>query len=215
MYIKAEYLPSVLNTVLDRKSRKNHQPNVFWVLSQLLGSLTIDLFASCLWHQITQCIAWHSDAYIQEIDAMIQIWNMGLPSAFPPCIMISRRLLKIKWECVLLPILIAPVWSTQPWYPEARCWGTSATTTEKRNSGKPKKYFLPSDGGEPIDPRGLFDFRKTLLCERFSKNESHIIKKYRRKDTLSNYESSWRKCTIRCLEWKNDPFQTPVKDTIE
>ena len=32
--------------------------------------------------------------------------------------MISRLLLKIKQDCVPLLILIAPVWSTQPWYPK-------------------------------------------------------------------------------------------------
>ena len=32
--------------------------------------------------------------------------------------MILRVLLKIKQECVPLLILIAPVWSTQLWYPE-------------------------------------------------------------------------------------------------
>ena len=37
---------------------------------------------------------------------------------FPPFSMISRVLLKIKLECVPLLILIAPVCSTQPWYPE-------------------------------------------------------------------------------------------------
>ena len=43
---------------------------------------------------------------------------MGLPYAFPLFSMISRVLLKIKQECHPLLILIAPIWSTQPWYPE-------------------------------------------------------------------------------------------------
>ena len=53
MAITAEYLPSVLNTVADRESRKKpdssewlHHPKVFQAVSQLLGSTTIDLFAS-------------------------------------------------------------------------------------------------------------------------------------------------------------------------
>ena len=54
---------------------------------------------------------------IQGIDAMIQNWNMALPYAFPPFSMISRVLLKIKQECFPLLILIAPIWSIQPWYP--------------------------------------------------------------------------------------------------
>ena len=125
MAITAEYLPSVLNTVADRESRKKPDSsewllhlNVFQAVSRLLGSPTIDLFSSRLCLQLPQYIAWHPDPYRQEIDAIIKNWNIGLSYAFPPFSMISRVLLKIKQECVPLLILIAPVWSTQPWYPE-------------------------------------------------------------------------------------------------
>ena len=91
MAITAEYLPSVLNTVADRESRKKPDssqwllhPKVFQAVSRLLGSPTINLSASRLFHQLPQCIAWHSDPYIQGTDAMIQNWNIGLPYAFAP-----------------------------------------------------------------------------------------------------------------------------------
>ena len=120
--ITAEYLPSVLNIVADRKSRKKPDsserllhPKVFQVVSQLLGSLTIDLFASHLCHQLPRCIAWHPDPYSQRTDAMIQNWSS---LCICPFSMISRLFLKIKQQCVPLLILIAPVRSTQPWYPE-------------------------------------------------------------------------------------------------
>ena len=64
MAITAEYLPSVLNTVADRESRKKPDPSewllhpkVFQAVSRLLGSPTIDLFAFCLCHQLPQYIA--------------------------------------------------------------------------------------------------------------------------------------------------------------
>ena len=38
-------------------------PKVFQAISQLLGSLKISLFTSCLWHQLPQYIAWHPDPY--------------------------------------------------------------------------------------------------------------------------------------------------------
>ena len=78
MAITAEILPSVLNTVADRESRKKTDssewllhPKVFQAVSQLLGSPTIDLFAFCLCHQLPQYIAWHPDPYSQGTDAMI------------------------------------------------------------------------------------------------------------------------------------------------
>ena len=61
----------------------------------------------------------------------------------------------------------------------------------------------------------MVGFRKTLFCEEISENASHIITNSRRKGTLSNDESAWRKWASWCLEQKVDPFQTPVKDIIE
>ena len=65
-----------------------------------------------------------------------------------PFSMISRVLLKITQECVPLLILIAPVWSAQPWFPELLklCKGTSAAAPGKINSDKAKKYCPLNDG---------------------------------------------------------------------
>ena len=59
MAITAQYLPSVLNTVADRESRKKTDspewllyPKVFQAVSRLLGSPTIDIFDSRLCHQL-------------------------------------------------------------------------------------------------------------------------------------------------------------------
>ena len=131
--------------------------------------------------------------------------------------MISRVLPKTKQECDPALILIAPVWSTQPWYPTLKplCQGTSAAAPGARNSKNPKKYCPPIDGRELIENSGLVGFRKTLLYEGISENVSHIITNSRRKGTFSNYESAWRKWASWCLERQIDPFQAPVKDIIE
>ena len=73
------------------------------MVSRILGSPTIDLFASRLCHKLPQYIAWHPDPYSQGTDAMMQNWNIGLPYEFPPFSMISRMLLKIKHECSSSP----------------------------------------------------------------------------------------------------------------
>ena len=61
--ITAKYLPSVLNTVADRESRKKPDssewllhPKLFQAISRLLLSPTKDLFASCVCHRWSQCI---------------------------------------------------------------------------------------------------------------------------------------------------------------
>ena len=77
------------------------------------------------------------------------------------------------------------------------------------------KYCTLTEGGELIGANSLVGFRKTLLCEGISENTSYNITNRRRKDTLSNYESAWRKWSSWCLERKIDLFQAPVKDIIE
>ena len=78
MDITAEYLPSVLNTVAERESRKKNRLSRMASSSQSFSkgfsttsSPTIDIFDSCLCHQLPQYVAWHPDPYSQETDAMI------------------------------------------------------------------------------------------------------------------------------------------------
>ena len=121
MAIKAEYLPSVLTTVVDRESRKKKtdssewltHPKIFQEVYRLLDSLNTSI---CFPPMETTTSMYSPDPYSQGTDAMIQNWNIGLHFAFPPFSMISRVLLKIKQEFVSLLILIALVWSTQPCY---------------------------------------------------------------------------------------------------
>ena len=95
------------------------------------------------------------------------------------------------------------------------CQRTSAAAPGKKNSDKSKKYCPTIDGGELIGTSGLVDFRETFLCKGISENASHIIINSRRKVTLSNFESAWRKWASCCLKQKIDPFQASVKDIIE
>ena len=87
------------------------------------------------------------------------------------------------------------------------CQGTSAAAPGKRNYDKSIKYCSPIDGEELIDISCLVGFRKTLLREGISENASHIITNSRRKGTLSNYESAWRKWASWCLKQKIHPIR--------
>ena len=83
--IIAEYLPSVMNTVADRDSKKKTDspewllhPKDFQAVFRLLGSPTINIFASRLCHHLPQYIAWHPDPCSQGTDAMMQNCHMDL-----------------------------------------------------------------------------------------------------------------------------------------
>ena len=125
MAITAEYLPSVLKTVADRESRKKNQ-------TLQSGFFIPKFFKRFLNYQVLRqtCICFlpmppttpiYSLAS-RSLQSRDRCNDTKLEHRSSLCIfpfsMISRVLLKIKQECVPLLILIAPVWSTQPWYPE-------------------------------------------------------------------------------------------------
>ena len=123
MSFTTEHLSPVLNKVADRELRKKQHflewlfhPNVFQAFSGLLCSTATSLFASCLCYQLPQHIAWHPHPYSQRTEATIQNWLNCLSYTFPAFSMYSKVLLKIKPDYLLS--LIAPVCTTQQWYPE-------------------------------------------------------------------------------------------------
>ena len=125
---------------------------------------------------------------------MIENWNIGLTYAFPTFSMISRVLLKIKQKYVPLMILIAPVWSTQPWYPELLklCVREAVLLPQGQEILiSPKNIVHPLMVENSLTLAAWLVSGKTLLCEGISENASHIITNSRRKGTLSNYESAW------------------------
>ena len=139
---------------------------------------------------------------------MIQNWNIGLPYAFPPFSIISRVFLKIKEECVSLLILIVPAWSTKPWYPEFLNLCVREPVLLPQGQGiliRPKNIVHPLVVENSLTLAAWLVW-KSLLCEGISENASHIIPNFRRKGTLSNYESGRRKWAGWCFERKIDPF---------
>ena len=121
--ITAEYLPSRLNVRADWESRnatdssdwKLHQ-KVDLKITKLLGTTTVDLFASRLCHQLPQHKAWKPDLNSFVTDAMQQDWNKMFGFAFPLFSLIGRVINKVLRENVEAMILVTPTWQTQAWY---------------------------------------------------------------------------------------------------
>ena len=76
----------------------------------------IDLFASRLNAKLDQFVSWHPEPGALAIDAFSISWSNQKFYAFPPFSLLTRVLAKIRND-VALVLLIAPTWSTQPWYP--------------------------------------------------------------------------------------------------
>ena len=123
IWISAEHLPGSENVLADRESRVFHDETewmlsslVFEKLTQLLGKVDIDLFASRLNKQCEKYISWKPDPYAHFVNAFDCCWGNLNFYAFSPFSLISRVLAKIlKDEAA--GIVVVPLWTTQLWFP--------------------------------------------------------------------------------------------------
>ena len=114
--ITAVYFPSILNVRADWESRnasawKLHQ-DFCLKITKLLGTPTVDLFASRLCHQLSQYMGWKPGPKSIAIDAIQQDWNKMFASAFPPFSLICRLINKVLWENVEPIIQQTQTWHT-------------------------------------------------------------------------------------------------------
>uniref|UniRef100_A0ABD2XMW6 Reverse transcriptase domain-containing protein n=1 Tax=Trichogramma kaykai TaxID=54128 RepID=A0ABD2XMW6_9HYME len=119
----ASYIPSKDNVVADRLSRLIN-PDSEWELSSKafdiivknLGEPEIDLFASRINKKCKRYISRFPDSYAWQIDAFTVSWTDLFFYAFPPFILVTRTLQKVR-EDRAEGIIIVPDWRNQPWYP--------------------------------------------------------------------------------------------------
>ena len=121
--LTAEYIPSSLNKEADFESRNSTdwsdwklKRRVFLQIVKTWGTPEIDLFASRTAHQLETYFSWRPDPDCQAIDALTQTWDQTLGYAFPPFSLIGRCLEKVRRSQTTV-VLIAPIWTAQPWYP--------------------------------------------------------------------------------------------------
>ena len=121
--LSAQHIPGKSNREADSLSRQ-FVSNLEWLLDQdVFNRLVvvtflpdIDLFASRLNAKLDQFVSWHPEPGALAVDAFSISWSNQKFYAFPPFSLLTRVLAKIQND-VALVLLIAPTWSTQPWYP--------------------------------------------------------------------------------------------------
>ena len=122
IWVSAQYLPGVENTVADAKSR-TFNDNLEWMLdrgvfSELCsqyGRPDIDLFASRLNAQIHKYVAWLPEPESFATDAFTLDWSKFFFYAFPPFCLVGRCLQKIELDKAD-GFIIVPIWPTQIWF---------------------------------------------------------------------------------------------------
>ena len=122
IWLSAAHIPGSENQA-DFESR-NFKESTEWKLDEnvvqkvfkIWDMPVIDMFASRLNKQINRYASWLPDPGAEVIDAFSCDWAKFYFYAFPPFSLIPRCLAKLRHDrgdC----ILIAPVWTTQCWFP--------------------------------------------------------------------------------------------------
>ena len=86
------------------------------VIRHFIKECQIDLFASRLTRQLDRYVSWRPDSGAIHVDAFTINWTNLNAYAFPPFNLIPAVLHKTRKEKATL-VLIAPLWSAQPWWP--------------------------------------------------------------------------------------------------
>ncbi|KAI2652720.1 ORF V: Enzymatic polyprotein [Labeo rohita] len=115
--LRAVHVPGKLNQGADMLSRSN-VPSGEWMLHpqtvqkiwEVFGKAEVDLFAS---KDNSHCPIYFS----KERDALAHDWPNLLLYAFPPTSLIPQILKRVREQRHKL-LLVAPLWRTQPWFPE-------------------------------------------------------------------------------------------------
>ena len=124
--VQAQHLLDSMNSMADIESRVHPDrsdwklaPLVFQKIHQLLGPLSVDLFASCLSVQLPLYVSWKPDPLAMGTDAFSMNWTTlpGKTYANPPWGLIGRVLSTVQSQNVREMVLVALVWKVQAWYP--------------------------------------------------------------------------------------------------
>ena len=120
LFLLAQHIPGKTNVEADTESRVKRDLNDWRIppkiIAPLIRDCTIDLFASRLTHQLKRYVSWRPDPSAVHNDAFTMDWSNLKAYAFPPFNLIPSVLQKAKKEHATL-MLVAPPWTTQPWWP--------------------------------------------------------------------------------------------------
>ena len=120
-----QFIAGSLNVVADALSRRNQVLGSEWTLCpevfreiQHRWSITIDLFATSLNHQLPVYFSPVLDPQSVGTDAMLQPWDGLEVYAFPPFALIHQVLRKLRQSHRVQMTLIAPFWPQRVWFPD-------------------------------------------------------------------------------------------------
>ena len=119
------FMPGHLNSLADLLSRDSQVLGTEWTLHsavfrqlfQLVPTLSVDLFATRLNHQLPRFVSPCPDPRAWQIDAFSIEWADMVAYAYPPTRLLPEVLRKLRQSPIRL-YLVAPYWPNQPWFPD-------------------------------------------------------------------------------------------------
>ena len=149
--LKARHIPGCLNVMAGLPSRSNQvqstewslHPQVFHQICQKWFTPHVDLFATHLNHKLPLYVSPVPEPNAWDIDALNINWSGLTAYAYPPTALL-HRVIKKKWQCHCLIIVIAPGRPGMPWF-----WDLVQLSTE-----------IPSN----FQCQQLFSNSPTIMC---------------------------------------------------
>ena len=136
------HIPGKLNTKADALSRFSKKLNDDMELSlnntvsnkieSKMGKCDIDLFASAKNFTIDKYVCFVPDIRAYTVNAFSSTWNNAAHYIFPPFSILGAVLQKIRLDQARAT-LIAPLFCTQPWFPQILCNSYAAIITYHQN----------------------------------------------------------------------------------
>ncbi|XP_060084159.1 uncharacterized protein LOC132563416 [Ylistrum balloti] len=202
IWLSAAHIPGRENVEADTESRLEHEntewrlhTNIFQILVKIWGRLQIDLFASRLNAQLPKYVSWKPDPFACAVDAFTLTWN-SYSFIFPPFSLLGKILQKIC-EDKTQALLIAPMWSTQPWYSHLlNCiidcfYFTYGQQNPQSSTPRNQGQEQPSKD----DINGLSGVRRSLRMLSIPPDVEQIILSSWRPSTVKQYSTFFKKWT--------------------
>jgi len=177
--------------------------DIFQCLMREAHQCDVDLFATCLNHQLPQYVSWRPDPFCPGDKPYADTWK---GYAFPPFVLISKILRKVREEKTIL--LIAPVWESQVWYPTLLSMLVDYPILLPTHSDLLTDHFRPAS---PIsDGRSTSVSRMDIIWrgyspEGISGEAAELLLSGWSKGTNTAYQSTWKKWISWCMQRQVDP----------
>ena len=127
--VRARHIPGCLNVIADHLSRPNQPIQTEWSLHpeivkrifRFWGTPEVDMFATLSNSHLPRFMSPVPEPRALAVDALSQDWQGRSMYMFPPFLLLSKVVQKLRSTQVAEVILVAPWWPSQPWFPHLLC----------------------------------------------------------------------------------------------